>query len=208
MNKFRFLFVFVIFLLSTGSLCAYSQNNDEELVKTLEFVDVTKPETNLKYNYSSVESVPIALRITEKISTKNSGVYEGQVLNFKVQKDVFVDNELLLKKGLIVKAKVQTVMSKGMNGIPAEIVLGDFSVPGIDNTKLYSYYSKYGADRSLYVLPLKWALTVLPPSGSLTNFIPGGEAKIDLKDDIILYYYPEWGEVDENVLIDENKEKE
>lgn len=208
MNKFCFLFVFVIFLLSTGALCSYSQNNDEDLVKTLEFVDVTKPETNLQYNYSSVESVPIVLRITEKITTKNSGVYEGQVLNFKVQKDVVLNGKLLLKKGLIVKANVQTVMTKGMNGIPAEIVLGNFSIPGIDNSKLYSYYSKYGADRSLYVLPLKWALTVLPPTGSLTNFIPGGEAKIGLKDDIILYYYSEWGEFHKNVQNDENKEKE
>ena len=39
---------------------------------------------------------------------------------------------------------------------------------------------------------MKWALTILPPSGSLTNFIKGGHAKLKTNEVIELYYYPDW----------------
>ena len=49
-----------------------------------------------------------------------------------------------------------------------------------------------GQDRSLWVYPLKWALTFLPPTGSLTNFIKGGHAKLKEDKTIEIYYYPNW----------------
>ena len=52
---------------------------------------------------------------------------------------------------------------------------------------------KFGLDLSLLVFPIKWALTFLPPTGSLTNFILGGHASIKENKIIELYYYPNWG---------------
>ena len=53
-------------------------------------------------------------------------------------------------------------------------------------------YEVFGQDRSLIVFPLKWALTILPPTGSLTNFIKGGHAKVKTNKTITLYYHPNW----------------
>lgn len=79
-----------------------------------------------------------------------------------------------------------------MNGIPASIIFGDFKFENIDKNKIDYTYERFGQDRSLWVFPLKWALTILPPTGSLTNFIKGGHARLKTNKVIQLNYYPEW----------------
>ena len=90
------------------------------------------------------------------------------------------------------KSKVSIIITPGMNGIPASIILKDFEIDGVKSSRLTNEYEIFGQDRSLLVFPLKWALTILPPTGSLTNFIMGGHAKIKVKKPITIYYYPEW----------------
>ena len=72
------------------------------------------------------------------------------------------------------------------------IVFDDFEIEGVPKSKITQTYEVFGQDRSLLVFPLKWALTILPPTGSLTNFIKGGHAKVKLDDDITIFYYPNW----------------
>ena len=67
----------------------------------------------------------------------------------------------------------------------------DFEIEGLKKEQLTPYYEIFGQDRTLMVLPLKWVLTVLPPSGSLTNFIMGGHVKLKPKKHITIFYYPE-----------------
>ena len=89
---------------------------------------------------------------------------------------------MLVKKGETATARIETIISSGMNGIPYSIYLGDFKIPNLEQSKLLANYHKSGANRTYLVLPLKWALTFLPPTGSLTNFIMGGHAKIKEKE--------------------------
>ena len=84
------------------------------------------------------------------------------------------------------------IITPGMNGIPGSIVLNDFDIEGLSKNRITNDYEITGQNRSLLVFPLKWALTILPPTGSLTNLILGGHAKIKTKNHITLYYYPEW----------------
>ena len=98
----------------------------------------------------------------------------------------------IVRKNQVVKARVETIIKNGMNGIPASIVLGNFEIEGLDDNKLTANYEIYGMDLSLLVFPIKWALTFLPPTGSLTNFMLGGHAKIKANKTIDIYYYPYW----------------
>ena len=145
----------------------------------------------LSYNYSSVTSVPINLSIVNKISTKD-GVLEGQQIHFKVREDVVYNGKTVVKAGDIVSAKVETVITSGMNGFPAEIIVDDFKIPNVKESQIMGNYVKVGQNRCLIVYPLKWALTIIPFVGSLTNFIYGGHAIIKPKDKVVIYYYPEW----------------
>lgn len=147
-------------------------------------------QANSVCNFESVVSLPVTLNTLETISSKESP--EGDFLDFRVKNDVYYKGKVLVKRGQIAKGRVETIATQGMNGIPAMIILGSFDVPGLDSKKLKSYYIKKGFNLTYFVLPLKWALTPLPPTGSLTNFIFGGVAKIKPKDDITIKYYPEW----------------
>ena len=133
----------------------------------------------------------IRLHITENIKNENH-IYEGQPVTFKVIEDVVYNNEIIIKQGTIVPARVETIIASGMNGIPASIIFGDFKFENIDKNKIDYTYERFGQDRSLWVFPLKWALTILPPTGSLTNFIKGGHARLKTNKVIQLNYYPEW----------------
>jgi len=152
---------------------------------------VKQPIVAKNYNYESVNKIPIKLKILESINSETK-VYEGQYIDFKVVKNVTYNNKIVVKRGTIVPAKVSVIITPGMNGIPASIILNDFDIEGIPKPKLTPSYEITGQNRSLLVFPLKWALTILPPTGSLTNFIMGGHAKIKTKKIITLYYYPEW----------------
>ena len=142
-------------------------------------------------DFSSTYSIPIEMNILEEISTKND-ILEGSILKFKIVKDVKYNDKTIVKRGEIVTGKVETIISKGMNGFPAEIILDNFEIPEINKNQLISTYTKKGLNLCLFVYPLKWALTPIPGVGSLTNFIMGGEAKIKPNDTIIIQYYPEW----------------
>lgn len=148
------------------------------------------PVYSCDYNYYSTKRIPIKLAITEEISTKMP-IYEGQSVKFKVLETVRY-GDLYLKRGEHVTGKIECIITSGMNGFPAEIILDNFEIPNTRKTQLISTYRKHGQNRCVWVYPLKWLLTPFPPTGSITNIIKGGHAKITPADVITLYYYPEW----------------
>ena len=183
----RILILFFIFLISNIS---YANIVEDDFVKeTLQ--DIKSPYVHDKYDYTSTECIPIKLSIIEPIKSEKD-VYEGQILKFQSVGNVFHNDKIILKSREIVSAKVITKITPGMNGIPASIILGDFEIKNIKKSQLSDVYEISGQDRSIFVFPLKWALTPIPPTGSLTNFIMGGHAKIKRKKHITIYYYPNW----------------
>lgn len=190
MNKF--LCLVICFMLTT--LSAFAIVRDEFIEEELSNVEIEKPQTNTEYNYTSVKRMPIKLNIAEPITTKKDEVYEGQILKFQTKQDVRYKGKLLIKKGTPATAQIETYMSRGLNGIPAVIILDNFGINGLDKTKLKATYIKRGQNRTIIVLPIKWALTLIPGAGYSTNLILGGHASIKKKDTITVYYYPNWAE--------------
>ena len=141
-----------------------------------------------KYNYDSTIKIPIELKIINTINSEKE-LYENQIINFKVAKDVIYNDKIIVKRGTLAPAKVSVIVLPGMNGIPASIVFKDFEIEGLEKEQLTNYYEIFGQDRTMIILPLKWLLTILPPSGSLTNLIMGGHVKLKPKKHITIFYY-------------------
>ncbi len=194
MNKlFYKLFSVISVFIFISSSYTIAIENDEITKELLENTNITKPQTNLNYSYESVERAPIKLQIINPISTKTGSILEGQIIDFIVKEDVIYKTEIIIKKGTRVTAKVQTTMDRGLNGIPATLIIDDFNIEGIDKNKLKATYIKKGQNRTLIVLPIKWALTIIPFAGYVSNLIIGGHANIKKKNTIVLFYYPNWG---------------
>jgi len=151
-----------------------------------------QPAVLKEYDFTDTDSVPIKLNTLETLSTRDKTLHDAQEIKLVVKSNAYYKNKLVVKKGEIISAKVETVISSGMNGIPYYIYIGDFKFENLDSSKLFCNYSKGGVNRMYWVLPLKWSLTFLPPTGSLTNFIKGGHAKITPNDTITVYYFPNW----------------
>ena len=197
MNKF--LFILLIMMFFGAPSFAQDLVQDDFIVQVLSEKEITKPETNLNYNYEDLTRIRIPITIKKSIKSEND-LYEGQILEFQALKTIRRRGVTIVERGQTITARVETLITNGMNGIPASIVLGDFNIEGLDKNKLTPRYEKFGMDLSLFVFPLKWALTFLPPTGSLTNFILGGHASIRKNKKIDLYYYPNWGrEIEEQV---------
>lgn len=184
--------ILYVFFLFTG-LFSNAIEEDEITKELLKNANIAKPQTNLNYNYESFERIPIKLQIINPISTKAGSIVEGQVIDFIVKEDVRYKSQIIIKKGTLVSAIVQTYMDRGMNGVPATLIIDDFNIEGIDKNKLKATYIKRGQNRTLIVLPIKWALTLIPFAGYVSNLIIGGHANIKKKNTIILFYYPNWG---------------
>lgn len=181
---------FLLFLLCFVSCCQAEVVQDRVADKLPK--NVVKPFVYCDYNFESTVKVPLTLKILESIKSEKN-VYEGQEIKFKVTKTATYKGKVIAERGDIICAKVSIIISPGMNGIPASIIFRDFKLLENKNKgQLSETYEVFGHDRSLLVFPLKWALTFLPPTGSLTNFIMGGHAKLKDKKLITLYYYPEW----------------
>ncbi len=191
MNKF-ILVLYSLFLFSLSSIAEVFE--DTIVVEVLKNKELSKPLTNLEYNYQSTERVPVKLQILETVSTKRNSIYDGKQLFFKVKEDVIYNKNIVIKRNAVVKARVASYTTKGFNGLPASINVDNFEIQGINSNKITSNYTKYGLNFAAFVLPLKWALTPLPPLGTFTNFILGTNAKITPNDIITLYYYPYWDE--------------
>lgn len=185
MNKI----LLTLFILILSPMCIAEIMMDDFAQKTL--VGSPLPETNLEYDYSGTAKLPIKMKLVKDYGSEKD-VYEGQELKLKIIKDVIYNKQVVIKKDTEALAKVNITVSTGMNGIPASVILNDFKIPGIDSKQLIDEYELFGQDRSLLVFPLKWALTPLYPSGSLTNFIMGGHARLKPSKVITIYYYPEW----------------
>ena len=185
MNKFL-----LFLLLFLNSAFCSAQVVTDEVADALPRA-VKQPAVVENYNYESTSKIPIKLKIVEPIKSE-ADVYEGQFIDFRVVRDVLYNNKIIVRRGTIVSARVAVIITPGMNGIPGSIVLNDFDIEGLSKNRITNDYEITGQNRSLLVFPLKWALTILPPTGSLTNLILGGHAKIKTKNHITLYYYPEW----------------
>lgn len=193
MNKTFSTIACTLFALNMSLNFCFAQEiiKDELVETTLKGKIFDNPYKPYKYNYESTKSIPIRLAIISDINSEKE-VTEGQNVVFTVQNNVYYKGRKILSKGDLAHAKVHTIIKSGMNGIPASIVFGDFKFENLENAKITNSYEKFGQDRSLWVFPLKWALTPLPPSGTLTNFIKGGHAKLKTKEVFEIYYHPEW----------------
>ena len=185
MNK---LFAIIILFL-TCLTCSAEIIQDEFAIETL--TNVAPPQVNTKYDYTDTTSIPVKLIVAKKVKSEQE-LYEGQTIDFRLAKHIVYKNKIIAKRGTIVPAKVKIIITSGMNGIPASIILDNFQIPNIKPNQITDMYEVFGQDRSLIVFPLKWALTILPPTGSLTNFIKGGHAKLKTNKTITLYYHPNW----------------
>ncbi|MBQ9245025.1 hypothetical protein IJ182_02015 [bacterium] len=191
MNRNIAIFLLLALNLFINPLFAKELLNDS-LSDSLKNIKIDKPSTNTKYNYQSFEKVAIPLRISEKISTKDTEMYDNRPLVFYVSDNVKFKGKTILQRGTKFTANVSTYMSRGMNGIPATLVIENFKSHNIDSKKLKGIYIKKGLNLTPLVLPIKWMLTPFPGVGTLTNFIVGGNATINPNDEIIIYYYPNW----------------
>ena len=188
MNKFLKIILCIVLLSQVSGAFALE---DEFADKMLSDKFIEPPETHEVYDYQDTTAIPVKISASSTIKSEKDA-YEGQIIEFKTAENVIYKHNVIIPKGTPVTARVETVISNGMNGIPASIILGNFKIDGIESSKLTSSYEKFGLDLSWLVFPLKWLLTPFPPTGTLTNFIKGGHVKIKEGSTITLFYHPNW----------------
>lgn len=182
----------IFFTLLIFQIYAFAETTDFLADKYLAGRIFDKPETFTEYDFSDIERIPIRLQVITDISTRDGSAQEGQIVNLKARNNVYYNNKLIVKRGEPVTAEIELIVDSGMNGIPYYIYLDDFKFQNLPSSKILASYQKSGWNRTYWVLPLKWALTPLPPTGTLTNFIKGGHSKISVNDIITVYYFPNW----------------
>lgn len=177
---------------------------DEEIIFTENNVDFEKPV------YKGIErtdtGVEVVLKPVKKIRTKNSRLkisetdeaYKvalpelGQVVEFKVVKDVKKDGKIVIPKNSRVIAKIGEVSPRAMGGAPAEMTIEKFRVldangktinlSGNLNSSGYTLAPWIGL-AELATTPFLFGLAV-----PLLRVLPGGQAVVTPRKNYKVYY--------------------
>ncbi len=128
-----------------------------------------KTQNNIKYDGDKIKVAPL------KYYTTRKDLFEGKIIDFILVEDTKVNNKLY-KKGTLVKARVETLSQNGAYGVPADLVIGNFTLS--DNLTLHGDITKQGANRSLWVYPTGYILMPFFFIGLLIFPIRGGHVKL------------------------------
>ncbi len=145
----------------------------------------------LSYDFESIKQIPVKISILKGITTRTN-LREGEELSFQCLSDVHLGDNLDIKKGSIVKARLETVSKNSANGVPADIIIGNFKTTAQNDKEILldGNIRKIGANRALWVYPSAQVLSTFFLVGYLLFAIRGGHAKIKPKDVYEIYYMP------------------
>ncbi len=177
---------------------------DEEIVYTENNKDFKKPVyTGIERTDTGIE---VVLKPVNKIRTKNSKIkisdskeaYKialpelGQIVEFKVIKDVKKDGKVVIPKDSKVIAQIAEVSPRAMGGAPAEMTIEKFQVIGTDGKRIqlsgnlnssgYTLAPWIGL-AELATTPFLFGLAV-----PLLRVLPGGQAVITPRKKYKVYY--------------------
>lgn len=132
-----------------------------------------------KYDFQNVNHLFVKVHSAKIISTKNP-MNVGDEVFFMVSENVTKNGKILVKKGELVSARVETISESGTYGVAADIIIGNFK---IGNTSLTGEISKEGFTHAYWVIPVSQAAGFfIPFSNYAFRFIRGGHAKITPKE--------------------------
>lgn len=127
-----------------------------------------------KRNFIFDENRPrVQIKILEKISTKTKPE-EGSEVIFETVNAIEYKNKIY-PAGTKVIGRIETVSPNFTQGVPADLIIGNFY---LDTRPLYGEISKTGANRSLWLKPVSYAVSPFFGAGLLLMLIRGGHAKI------------------------------
>lgn len=135
------------------------------------------PKPYLDYDYTSIEKYPVKLKVAQYISTKQ-GLNEGSSLIFYTYEDAKLPNGVVIPKNSEVSARLETVAKNGAMGVPADMIVSNFTLQNYQNIKLVGTIEKTGANRALWVYPVGYAGIYFFGLGLLLFAVRGGHAKM------------------------------
>ncbi len=169
-----------------------SLHYDDKLVKLyLQDVSSDYPEANLNYDYTKVKFLPLHIRFVEEIYSHGDKNEEGEIVKFKVIRDVEDGGRVIVPQGTIGTAKIETISPNGFMGVPAEVIVAHFNVPGLERKKIEGEVDKTGMNFMGLAGALKYSIgTFIPGTGYLFMLIKGGHVKINTYDVYEIKYVP------------------
>ncbi len=157
-----------------------NRNKNVEIKKNIDFgekIALPKSKSNVVKRITTInnnEAVPIEIKIKKHFSTRHK-IDEGDYIEFVTLADVKTKNKTI-PAGTTVQARVETISQNKIWGVPADLVIGNFT---IDGKPLKGEINKTGANRSLWLYPTIYMTSFCFGLGLLLIPIRGGHAKIN-----------------------------
>lgn len=126
------------------------------------------------------KTIPVQIEPEKKVTTSSSKLQEGDIVNFVILKDVYLNSKVYLKNGETVSGTITSLKQNNFLYEPAEIYIENFSTKDLTgkSVKLSGIIFKKGNDY-----------------GNITQFIPfpcfaikGGQVRLKPKKDVFTLY--------------------
>ena len=122
-----------------------------------------------KFEESKIKIAPLNLYTTKR------NLHEGDWIDFILAQDIKF-KKTMYKKGTIIKARVETLSQNSAYGVPADLIIGNFTLP--NKYVLNGTITKQGANRAIWVYPTGYILSFFFFVGLPIFAIRGGHAKL------------------------------
>lgn len=158
------------------------QNLKVQIAKQAQIVDNLAKEIDKSKISTEVKKIVVNNFADGKIKvsplnyhTTRQNLSEGDIIDFVLVEDIKIEN-VFYKKGTTIKARIETLSQNGAYGVPADLVVGNFTLP--NKKVLNGQIERQGANRALWVYPVGYTLTCFFFIGLPIFAIRGGHVKL------------------------------
>lgn len=147
---------------------------NDEILNYINLSNLEQPRSNLRYDYSDFKKYNLKLRPKDYITTKNKRLNEGDEVSFVVANNLEYKDKII-KRGDIVKARIEHISQNQSFGVPANLKVGNLKY---NNIPINGEIEVTGANRLYWVYP---SYTIFMPFFGFGVFfapIRGGHAKL------------------------------
>lgn len=124
----------------------------------------------------------VQIKIKNLLTTKKQ-LSEGDFVEFETVHDLDLGNKFY-PKGTIVRGRIETVSPNGFSGVPADLILGNFT---LGNLPLQGELQKKGKNHSVWVYPCAYVGSFFFGAGVIFLLVKGGQAQISPEEVFTVY---------------------
>lgn len=159
---------------------------EDEALVLVDKQTITKPKTDLVYDFDNLEKIIIPIKISKQITSDN--VQTGEIITFKTVKDIKVNPKITIPTGTNVVASASYVSPRQIKGEGGILLVENFKIDGFPDLQPQGKIHVYGKNIAMLITGTAKVVNMFTFVGGYPLYmIKGQNAKIGTEQVFEIY---------------------